>query len=57
MATLPERERRVLEERFGLVGGEGRTLEEIGGLVGVTRERVRQLEQQGLLRLAALADP
>ena len=57
VATLPEREQRVLEERFGLVGGEGRTLEEIGVLVGVTRERVRQLEQQGLLKLAALADP
>jgi RNA polymerase primary sigma factor len=57
VATLPERERVVLEERFGLGGGEGRTLEEIGGLVGVTRERVRQLEQQGLRKLAALPRP
>jgi RNA polymerase primary sigma factor len=54
VATLPDRERVVLEERFGLSGGESRTLEDIGGMVGVTRERVRQLEQQGLLRLAEL---
>ena len=55
VATLPERERLVLEERFGLGGGEGRTLEEIGSLVGVTRERVRQLENQGLRKLAGVA--
>jgi RNA polymerase primary sigma factor len=54
VARLAPRERRVLEERFGLTGGEGRTLEEIGGLVGVTRERVRQLEQAGLLKLAGM---
>ena len=54
VATLPDRERVVLEERFGLSGGECRTLEEIGGMVGVTRERVRQLEQQGLQKLAGL---
>ena len=53
VAQLPERERLVLEKRFGL-DGESRTLEEIGGVVGVTRERVRQLEQQGLLKLARL---
>ena len=55
VSTLPPRERRVLQERFGLAGGEGRTLEEIGGLIGVTRERVRQLENQGLRKLAGLA--
>jgi RNA polymerase primary sigma factor len=55
VAQLAPRERRVVEERFGLTGGEGRTLEEIGRQVGVTRERVRQLEQQGLLKLASLA--
>jgi RNA polymerase primary sigma factor len=53
LATLPERERLVLEERFGFEG-RSRTLEEIGRRVGVTRERVRQLEQQGLVKLAAL---
>jgi RNA polymerase primary sigma factor len=56
LTTLPERERLVLEERFG-IDGESRTLEEIGGRVGVTRERVRQLEQQGLRKLAALQRP
>ena len=56
LATLTARERLVLEERFGF-DGESRTLEEIGGLVGVTRERVRQLEQQGLRKLAALPRP
>ena len=56
LAQLPERERLVLEERFGF-DGESRTLEEIGGRVGVTRERVRQLEQQGLRKLAALPRP
>jgi RNA polymerase primary sigma factor len=55
VAQLAPRERRVVEERFGLTGGEGKTLEEIGRRVGVTRERVRQLEQQGLLKLAGLA--
>ena len=55
VSTLPPRERRVLQERFGLAGGEGRTLEEIGCLIGVTRERVRQLENQGLRKLAGLA--
>jgi RNA polymerase primary sigma factor len=56
LARLPARERLVLEERFGF-DGESRTLEEIGGQVGVTRERVRQLEQQGLRKLAALPRP
>jgi RNA polymerase primary sigma factor len=55
VATLPDRERRVLEERFGLTGGEGRTLEEIGARIGVTRERVRQLEKQALLNLVDVA--
>jgi RNA polymerase primary sigma factor len=53
LADLPERERLVLAARFGF-DGPSRTLEEIGSLVGVTRERVRQLEQQGLRKLAEL---
>jgi RNA polymerase primary sigma factor len=56
LADLPERERAILELRFG-VGGEPHALEAIGSKLGLTRERVRQLEAQGLRRLAdALAE-
>ncbi len=48
---LPERERRILEQHFGLGGIETQTLEEIGRGLGLTRERVRQVEQQALRRL------
>ena len=48
---LPERERRILEQHFGLGGGDSHTLEEIGQGMGLTRERVRQVEQQALRRL------
>jgi RNA polymerase sigma factor (sigma-70 family) len=48
---LPERLREVLELRFGLDGGNGMTLEEIGKRLGVTRERIRQLETEGKKRL------
>jgi RNA polymerase sigma factor (sigma-70 family) len=48
---LPGRERDVLTLRFGLEDGEPKTLEEIGNLLGFTRERVRQLESQALARL------
>jgi RNA polymerase primary sigma factor len=50
LETLPERERRVLELRFGFEG-EQWTLEAIGVELSVTRERVRQLEAQGLARM------
>jgi RNA polymerase primary sigma factor len=49
--NLPERERRILELRFGF-DGEIRSLEAIGKELGLTRERVRQLESDGLRRLA-----
>jgi len=49
--TLPERERRLLQMRFGL-DGDVASLESIGKELGITRERVRQLEQQALARLA-----
>jgi RNA polymerase primary sigma factor len=49
--SLPEREGRVLELRFGLGDGRERTLEEVGRELGVTRERIRQIEQQALKRL------
>jgi RNA polymerase primary sigma factor len=48
LGTLPDRERRVIELRFGLDSGSGRTLEEVSQLVGVTRERVRQIEMKAL---------
>ena len=49
--TLSERERRVLQLRFGLEDGRGRTLEEVGRDFGVTRERIRQIEAKALRRL------
>jgi len=53
--ALPERERRILELRFGFEG-EPWTLEAIGHELDLTRERVRQLESQALARLAAIRD-
>jgi RNA polymerase primary sigma factor len=52
--TLPERERQVIELRFGLDNGTGRTLEEVSQELGITRERVRQIE---LKALKILRDP
>jgi RNA polymerase primary sigma factor len=49
--SLSERERRVLEMRFGLNDGQGRTLEEVGTEFGVTRERIRQIEAKALRKL------
>jgi RNA polymerase sigma factor (sigma-70 family) len=51
LAGLHERERSVLELRYGLTDGEPRTLEEIGALYGVTRERIRQIEKKTLAKL------
>lgn len=48
---LPEREAKILQLRYGLLDGEMHTLEEVGKAIGVTRERVRQLEAQALNRL------
>ena len=48
---LQDRERRVLELRFGLFDGRPRTLEEIGGELNLTRERIRQIERKALGRL------
>ncbi|WP_322495726.1 RNA polymerase sigma factor RpoD [Chloroflexus sp.] len=48
---LSERERRVLELRYGLTDGQPRTLEEVGKAFGVTRERVRQIEVKALRKL------
>ena len=49
--SLHDRERGVLELRYGLTGGDPRTLEEIGALYGVTRERIRQIEKNTLAKL------
>jgi RNA polymerase primary sigma factor len=49
--SLSERERKVLEMRFGLSDGQGRTLEEVGLAFGVTRERIRQIEAKALRKL------
>jgi len=49
--TLTERERRVVELRFGMVDGEPHTLEEVGSAFGVTRERIRQIETKTLSKL------
>jgi RNA polymerase primary sigma factor len=51
LASLNERERRVLELRFGLDDGRSRTLEEVGREFGVTRERIRQIEAKALRKL------
>lgn len=51
LTTLSERERRVLQLRFGLNDGHSRTLEEVGNEFGVTRERIRQIEAKALRKL------
>ncbi len=51
MAGLSPRERDVLRLRFGLDDGRQRTLEEVGQLFGVTRERIRQIEAKALRKL------
>ena len=51
LRTLPPRDAKVLRLYFGLAGGREHTLEEIGGMLGVTRERVRQLRDRALKRL------
>jgi RNA polymerase primary sigma factor len=51
LSTLPPREVRILQLRYGLLDGETYTLEEVGKKLGVTRERVRQIEAQALSRL------
>ena len=53
LGALSERERRVLELRFGLSGEEPHTLEQVGRSFGVTRERIRQIEAKTLAKLQA----
>lgn len=51
LSTLSDREKRVLEERFGLKDGRPKTLEEVGKMFAVTRERIRQIEAKSLRKL------
>src|SRR5205085_5391813 len=50
---LNERERRIIDLRYGLADGQRRTLEEVGKVLGMTRERARQIEAEALRRLRA----
>ena len=54
--ALPERERQVIELRYGLRGSEPLTLDEVGRAFGVTRERIRQIEANTLRRLKRLPE-
>jgi len=54
--ALPERERQVIELRYGLAGAEPLTLEEVGRTFGVTRERIRQIENNTLKKLKRLPE-
>ena len=56
LAALSERERKVVELRYGLDDAEPKTLEQIGQRLGLTRERVRQIEVESLRRLATLRE-
>jgi RNA polymerase primary sigma factor len=56
LGSLSHRERRVLELRYGLDGEHPRTLDEVGRTFNVTRERIRQIENQSLKKLRAMAD-
>jgi RNA polymerase primary sigma factor len=56
LRALPQREREVIEMRFGLTGERPRTLEEVGRAFNVTRERIRQIENHTLKKLEALPE-
>ena len=56
LASLPRREREVIEMRYGIVGGRPRTLEEVGRAFNITRERVRQIENRTLKKLQTLPE-
>ena len=56
LASLPRRERQVIELRYGLAGGRALTLEEVGRAFKITRERVRQIENRTLKKLQSLPE-
>ena len=51
LAVLDDREKKIISQRFGLGGGKAKTLEDVGRLLGVTRERIRQLQNNALTKL------
>ncbi len=56
LEALPQRERQVIELRFGLYGAQPRTLEDVGQVFGLTRERIRQIENNTLTKLKSLPE-
>jgi RNA polymerase nonessential primary-like sigma factor len=56
LSELSDKQREVVERRFGLAGQEAATLEEVGSAIGVTRERVRQIQTEALRRLRRRLD-
>jgi RNA polymerase primary sigma factor/RNA polymerase nonessential primary-like sigma factor len=55
LESLPQREQRILRARFGFADGEPHTLQQVGAEIGISRERVRQIEKRALERLASAA--
>jgi RNA polymerase primary sigma factor len=51
LATLSEREAGIVRLRFGLIDGQPRTLEQVGQVYGITRERIRQIETKTMAKL------
>lgn len=51
LSILPEREQNIIQERFGLTGGTGKTLEELGRMFGFSKERIRQIEESAIKKL------
>ncbi len=56
LENLPHRERRIVELRYGLSGERPRTLDEVGSMFSLTRERTRQIEEKAVRKLASLAE-
>ena len=55
MEKLSEKEQKVIRLRFGLEDGKAHTLEDVGGMMNVTRERIRQIEERAMQKLREAA--